>query len=98
MNVEAQEYAIDFHVTLYSVPMGNTNVSTVFNPLRAKFSKRNINIYYTFYVIPPKWYDKGSWNPSWSKTRAYLFYIGNIMAADVLATQGARASSAMILT
>ena len=28
---------------------------------------------------------------------AYLFYIVNIMAADVLVTQGARASAAIIL-
>ena len=69
------------------------------NPLCANFSKWNINIYNTFYVIPPEWYDKGSWNPSSIKTRAYLFYIVNIiMAADVLSIQGARASAAMILT
>ena len=68
------------------------------NLLHAKFSKRNINKYNTFHVIPPKWYDKGSWNPFSSKTRAYLFYIVNIMAGDALATQGAMASKAMILT
>ena len=33
----------------------------------------------------------GSWNASSSKTMICLFYIINIMAADVLATQGARA-------
>ena len=36
--------------------------------------------------------------PSWSKRRTYIFYIVNIMAADVLATLGARASAATILT
>ena len=40
----------------------------------------------------------GSWNPSSSKTRTYPFHIINIMVADVLATQGARASAATILT
>ena len=40
----------------------------------------------------------GGWNPSSNKTRAYPFYIVNIMAAGVLATQGARTSAAMILT
>ena len=49
-------------------------------------------------VISPPWYDAGSWNPSSIKTITYLFYIVNILAADVLATQGARASAAMILT
>ena len=41
-------------------------------------------------------HDAGSLNSSSCKTRAYLVYIANIMAADVLATQGARASAAMI--
>ena len=67
------------------------------NPLHAKFFRGNRNIF-TFYVIPPNWYHTGSWNPSSTKTRAYLLYIVNIMAADVLATQGARASATMILT
>ena len=40
----------------------------------------------------------GSLNPSSWKTRTHLSYIVNIIAADVLATQGARASAAMILT
>ena len=40
----------------------------------------------------------GSWNLSSSDTRTYLIYIVNIMAADDLATQGARASATMILT
>ena len=52
----------------------------------------NHKLVFTFYVIPPQWYDTGSWNPSSCKTRTYLVYIVNIMAADVLATQGARAS------
>ena len=50
------------------------------------------------YLIPPHWHDTGSWNPSSCKTRTYLFYIVNIMAADDLSTQGARASATMILT
>ena len=52
---------------------------------------------FTPYVIPPHWHT-GSRNPSPSKTRTCLFYTANIMAADVLATQGARASATMILT
>ena len=42
--------------------------------------------------------DTGSWNLSWSKTRMYLFYIVNIMGADILVTQGAMASATMIFT
>ena len=50
-----------------------------------------------FYVNPLHWHVTGSWNPS-PKTGTYLFYIVSIMAADVLATQGASASASMILT
>ena len=64
------------------------------NPLRAKFLRENINIYLHFMSC----LHAGSWNSSLSKTRTCLFYIINIMAADVLATQGARASATMILT
>ena len=66
--------------------------------LRAKFFRGNIKHVFTFYVIPPHWHAKDNWNPSPYKTRTYLFYIVNIMVADVLATQGARASATMILT
>ena len=37
-------------------------------------------------------------NSSSSKWRTFLYYLVNIMVADVLATQGTRASAAMILT
>ena len=47
---------------------------------------RNDKHIFTFCVISPYWYNAGSWNPSSNKTRTYLFYIVNIMAADVLAT------------
>ena len=39
-----------------------------------------------------------SWNPSSSKVRIFLFYKLNIMGADDLAMQGAKASATMILT
>ena len=58
--------------------------------------EKKIHIF-TFYVIPPLWHDTDSWNPSSSKTRTYPFYLVNIMGADVLVTQGARASATMIL-
>ena len=57
------------------------------NPLRAKFFR------FTFYVIPPHWYDTGGWNPSSNKTKIYPFYIVNIIVAGVLATKGARTSA-----
>ena len=53
---------------------------------------------FTFCVIPPYWHAKDNWSPSSHKTRTYLFHIVNIMVADVLTTQGAMASAAMILT
>ena len=40
----------------------------------------------------------GSWVSAWWKTRGRLSYTANIMAADGLATQGARASTALVLT
>ena len=68
------------------------------NPLRAEFLQREHKHIFTFYVIPPYWYGKDTENASSSKTRIYIFYIVNIMAADVLATQGNRASATMMLT
>ena len=56
------------------------------NRLRAKCFRGNIKHIFTFYVIPPHWYDTGTSNPFSSKQRAYIFYIVNIMAVDVLAT------------
>ena len=49
----------------------------------------------TIHIIPPYWRDAGSWNPFSRKQRTNLFYIENVMGADVLATIGARASATM---
>ena len=43
--------------------------------------------------MSPYWHDIGCWISFLSKTIRYLFYMVNIMCADVLATQGARASA-----
>ena len=68
------------------------------NSLCAKFFREKINIF-TFYAISPHWYDTGCWNTSSNmKTRTCPFYIVNIMAAGVLATQGAWTSAVIILT
>ena len=67
------------------------------NPLRAIFFRVNINMYLHFMSFL-RTNKTGSWNSFSSKTRTCLYYIINIMAADVLATQGARASATMILT
>ena len=67
------------------------------NPLHAKYFRGSMKHIFTFHVILPHWYDTGGWNTSSNKTRTYPFYIANIMAASVLATQGARASAAMKL-
>ena len=50
------------------------------------FFQRKQRHIFTLYVIPPHWHTTGSWNPSLSKTRTYLFYIVNSMAADALAS------------
>ena len=68
------------------------------NPLHAKFFTGNKNIFLHFMPYLHSDMPQGSWNPSSSKTRTHLFYKINIMAADVLATKGARASATMILT
>ena len=52
---------------------------------------------FPIYIIPPRWHNTGSWNPSSCKTRTYLLYIVNIMGVDILASQAARASATMIL-
>ena len=59
------------------------------NPWCAKLFRENKSIYL-------HWHDTGSWNPSSSKERIYLICTFNIMAADDMATQGARASATMI--
>ena len=53
---------------------------------------------FKMYAILPHWHDTGRWNPYSCRTRNYILYIVNIMSANVLATQGARASGTMILT
>ena len=68
------------------------------NSLSAKFFRGNIKHVFTINFITPHWYNTGTQNPSSSKTGTYIFYMINIMAADVLAMQGARASATMILT
>ena len=45
----------------------------------------------TIYIIHPHWHVTGSWNHSSCKTVTYLFYIVNIMDANGLAMQWARA-------
>ena len=67
------------------------------NPFRAKFFQQKYKHLSTISIIPPYWYDTGSWNQlSWKK-RTYLFYTVNIMDADDRAMQGERASATMIL-
>ena len=88
-------------IRYFSTPVqyliGPVSDSGVFNTLLPNFSEGTWNIF-TFCVIQPHWCDTVSWNPSSNKTRIYLLYTVSIMAADVLATQGARTSATMILT
>ena len=87
-----------FSVSQKGRGVAGNDYGTIINPLRAKFFRWNIRHIFTFHVIPLHWYDTGGWNPSSNKTMTYPFYRVNIMAAGVLATQGARTSAAMILT
>ena len=70
----------------------------VINPLRATFLSEETKNVFSFYVIPQHWHDTGIWNLSSSKTITYLFYVVNIMRADVLTMQWARGSATMIYT
>ena len=79
-------------------PCSNIWSTMLFNFLRAKFFRGNIKYIFTFHVIPPRWYDTSGLNPSSNTTRTYPFCIVNVMAADVLTTQEARTSTAMLLT
>ena len=84
-------YFVDEAVTL------GGSIKSVLTLYALNFSG-NIKHIFTFYVIPPHWYDTGGWNTSSNKTRTCPLYIVNIMAAGVLGTQGARTSAVMILT
>ena len=53
------------------------------NPLRANFFQMKHKHVFPCYVLP-HWPVRGSWNPSSCKTRTDLFFIVNIMGADVL--------------
>ena len=75
-----------------------TDFMFTLNTLRAKFFRGNKSIYLHFFVNPLHWYDAGKWKPSSWKTKTCLFRIANIMAADALAMQAVRASTAMVLT
>ena len=75
---------------------GATLISFV-NPFHGKLSLGNKNVS-TIHIIPSHWNKTGSCSPPSIKTRTYLFCKVNIMGADVLATQGASASTTMIMT
>ena len=52
---------------------------------------------FLFYITFQNWNEACSWNTSPCKTRAQIYYIVNGMVVDVLATQVAKASRAMVL-
>ena len=53
---------------------------------------------FTIYILTPHLHDTVDWTPSSYKARTYIFYMVNIMGADVLATQAARVLATMIFT
>ena len=88
------------HLELRDKSEINTNIT----PERAlilyvvHFAAESYKHSFTISILPPHWYHTAGWDPSSCKTAASPAYIINIMAADGLATQGTRASVAMILT
>ena len=71
-------------------------VLIILNRLHAEFFQMKHKNTSTVYTITLHWH--WHWHPSSCKTKTHLFYIVNIVGADVLATQGARASATMLLT
>ena len=69
-----------------------------FNPSGTEFILKNTKYIFTFFMISQHWYGTDSWNLSSWKTRTCFYCKVNTMAADGLAMQGARSSSAMVLT
>ena len=65
--------------------------------VRTQWVQKHRNIF-TFSIMSQHFDGTGCWNPSLWKTRTCLSYRINTMAANVLATQGARASTVMVLT
>ena len=98
---------IEQHAKLYQHDMknvlvrhlGHGNMQLVWlNPLCAKRFRGSINMYLHLLSFLHTDMTQVVEILSWCKTRTCLFYIVNIMGADVLVTQGARASATMILT
>ena len=92
---------------LISNPTYSTGWGVLCPPVKVRYCENHLkssstlyiqNHIFTFYGIAPHWHYTVSQNPSSCKTRTFLFYIVNIMAADDLTTQGARASANMIFT
>ena len=86
----------DANVACYpiSYPESSYDVSTLY----VLFFQMKQKHKFEFYVISPYWHETGSWISTLRKIRRCLFYMVNIMGADVLATQGARVSATMIST
>ena len=82
------------HITWIAIIDGN-GIPPILNPLHAGLFWRNM---FASSIISHQWDGAGCWNPSTWKTMTSLSYMFNTMAADDLATQGARSSAAMILT
>ena len=68
------------------------------NSSRTKLFIGNVKHISISHIIPPNWHNRSSWNGSLFKTRTYLFYIINIIGADVLATPRTRTSATMVFT
>ena len=68
------------------------------NPLPAELYLKKHKCVFVFHNITRKWNAAEGWNSVTWMTKIYPSYVVNSMAADGLATQGARASGAILLT
>ena len=75
----------------------NRHITGLINPCHAESILGNIKVF-AFSIISWHWDGTGRWNPCSWNTGISLSWMVNIMVADGLATQEARASTAMVLT
>ena len=68
--VESTEPTWQWQIVLYCTPVAGNGI---INPLRAKFFRGNMKHIFTFYIIPPYWYDRDCWNSYSNKTKTYPF-------------------------
>ena len=96
---QSEKMLFKCNVSHWLSPYPEWSVHLIIHPSHAQFLPGKIWIYiFAFYIICQYCDCASCWNLSNWNTLTYLYFTVNAMAADVLATQGARASAGMVLT